>query len=188
MHGDVTDFQELIGGETSCSQSTLPTTGQNMPDGKVSQCSVVLEKIDDKLTASQNDKNWVVRRSGSVRKVSKKLLESFESGELTKSSKVDENMEVDRPEENKENEKNAQNSDVTQRVRRDLKVLRRLEKSVEQLRKHIDRIGEHGTLQKCQMLLMSIGMLSLSEKTWNRNVIYMCMYVGADLCTDSQCV
>ena len=165
MQGDVTDFQELTGGETSCSQSTLPTSGQNMPGGKVSQCSVALEKIDDKLTASQNDKNWAVRRSGRVGKVSKKLLESFESGELTKSNQVDKNMEVDRVEENKENEKNAQNADVTQRVRRDLKVLRRLEKSVEQLRKHIERIGEHGTLQRCQMLLMSIEMLSLSEKT-----------------------
>ena len=165
MHGEVTDFQELIGGETSCSQSTVPTSSQNIQAGKVSQCGVVLEKIDDKLTASQNDKDWTVKRSGRARKVSKKLLESFESGELTKTSNANGNMEVDQVEENKENAKNTQNADVTQRVRRDLKVLHRLEKSVEQLRKHIERIGERGTMQKCQILLMSIEMLSLSEKT-----------------------
>ena len=177
MQGDVTDFQELIGGETTCSQSSLPTSGQNMLGEKLVQCSVVLEKINDKLTASQNDRNWTVRMSGRVRKVSKKLLESFESGEFTKSNKVDENMEVDQAEENKENEKNAQNADVTQRVRRDLKVLRRLEKSVEQLRKHIERIGERGTLQRCQMLLICTEMLSLSEKTWKRWFICACMLV-----------
>ena len=124
-----------------------------------------MENINNKIKASQDSENLQVRRSGRVRKVSKKLLESFETGELMKMNKVDEKMEVAQVEENKENVQKEQNVDAMRRVRQDLKVLRRLQKSVEQLRKHINRIGEHGALQQCQIILTSIGMLSVSDKT-----------------------
>ena len=171
IYGDVTNVKELLVREKeeddvkererqNKKNNTVPSDKEPSRESQnlENHTSKVISDVHMTMTGS-ND--VTARKSTRVRTVNKKLLEQFESDGPTKS-----NMEPILEVQNDENKKNQgeKTVDVTQRVRRDLKILRRLDHCVEHLHKHIERIGELGAVRKCEFMLQSMMMMSLNEK------------------------
>ena len=169
IYGDVTNVKELLVRdkedddvemrETQNNKNNMVTIDKERSgESQNSQNNTSKDKSDVNMTSTGSN-DVTVRRSTRVRRVGRKLLERFDSP--TKSN-MEPILEVQN-DENKENQ-GEKTVDVTQRVRQDLKILRRLDRCVEHLHKHIERIGEPGAVRKCEFMLQSMMMMSLNEK------------------------
>ena len=160
--GDVPDVQELLEKDKrevdAAKRETQEHSANNVTTKNIgsSQESQNSQHSASQMT-SQGSNDARIRKSTRVTKVSKRLFESNDSAKT--------NMDQAVEQENENNENVSEKTvEVSERVRKDLKILRRLDHCVEHLHRHIERIGEPGAVGKCEFLVQSMMMLSLNEK------------------------